>query len=107
MREAGIPEYRRDDLLAFVPWEEARTQHSGRQAIFVSITDAIGGIERMQRDRERRRLKIDTAWDSIRRWLEGLADARLLGATSSSVSAPQASDDIHELDAAVKPRLGR
>lgn len=84
MRQAGVPEYRRDDLLAYVPWEEARTQYSGRQAIFVRITDAIEGIERMQRDRTRRRLKVDTAWDNIRRWLERLEE----GTSPESASAP-------------------
>jgi hypothetical protein len=85
MREAGIPEYRRDDLLAHMPWEEARTQHSGRRAIFVGVDDAIRGIERMQRDRKRRRLKVDTAWDKIQRWLHGLAEEQS-GARSLSPS---------------------
>lgn len=86
MREAGVPEYRRDDLLAYVPWEEARTQYSGRQAIFVRIADAINGIERMQRERERRRLKVDSAWDTIRSWLEGFAES------SAVIDQPSASD---------------
>jgi hypothetical protein len=80
MREAGVPEYRRDDLLPFVPWEEARTQYSGKKAIFVPIADAIEGIARMQTDRARRRLKVDPAWDEIRRWLLTVAPEQLPGA---------------------------
>lgn len=71
MREAGLPEYARDDLRPYAAFETARTQHS-REAIFVRIADAIDGIERMQRDRERQGLKIKPAWDDARRWLLGL-----------------------------------
>ncbi len=69
MREAGIPEYARDDLLPYVPSEQARTQRSGRKAFFVRIADAIAGIPRMQRDREEKGLKINPAWDEVRAWL--------------------------------------
>lgn len=74
MREAGLPEYRRDDLLSYVPSEEARTQHSGRAAFFVPIREAIDGIERMQRERERRRLRVYPGWDDVRKWLLALDD---------------------------------
>jgi hypothetical protein len=67
-REAGLPEYARDDLRPYVAFEEARTKHS-KKAIFVRITDAIDGIERMQRDREEHQLKVNPAWDDVRRWL--------------------------------------
>jgi hypothetical protein len=69
MREAGIPEYARDYLLPYVAWEEARTQYSGKKAIFVRIADAVEGIGRMQRERARRGLKVDPAWEDVRQWL--------------------------------------
>jgi hypothetical protein len=72
-----------------VPWEEARTQYSGRQAIFVRIPDAIDGIKRMRRDRERRHLKLDSAWDTIRRWLERLAEP--IDGSSGATDEPQVS----------------
>jgi hypothetical protein len=74
MREAGIPEYARDDLRDYVAFEEARTQHSGRKAIFVRVPDAINGIKRMQEDRRRRGRKVNSAWDDLRAWLLGLND---------------------------------
>jgi hypothetical protein len=76
MREAGIPEYARDYLLPYVVSEEARTQYSGKKAIFVPIADAVEGIGRMQRDRERRRLKVSPAWEDVRRWLLSLHAGR-------------------------------
>lgn len=74
MREAGIPGYARDYLLPYVAWEEARTQHSGKKAIFVRIVDAVAGIERMQRDRQARGLKVDPAWETVRGWLLTLGE---------------------------------
>jgi hypothetical protein len=67
--QAGLPEYSRDDLLPYIPSERARTQYSGRKAIFVSINDAIDGIERMQADRAGRKRKVDKGWDEVRQWL--------------------------------------
>lgn len=72
MREAGMPEYARDDLRPYVAFEEARTQHSGKKAIFVRISDAVSGIEQMQKDRGRRGLKINPAWNEMRDWLLSL-----------------------------------
>lgn len=69
MVEAGIREYARDYLRPYVAFEEARTQHSGKKAIFVRIPDAIDGIKRMQDDRSRRGLKLDPAWNDARQWL--------------------------------------
>lgn len=69
MTEAGIREYRRDDLKPYVAMEEARTQFSGKKAIFVDIDDAIDGIAKMQRARTRAGHKVDTGWDDIRDWL--------------------------------------
>jgi len=69
MLQAGLPEYARDLLKPFVPTEEARTQLSGRKAIFVDIDDAITGIGKMQRQRTREGLKVDKAWEDIRSWL--------------------------------------
>ena len=69
MVEAGIREYARDDLRPYVAFEEARTQHSGKKAIFVRIIDAINGIENMQADRSRRKLKVEPAWNDVRQWL--------------------------------------
>lgn len=67
--QAGLPEYSRDDLLPYVPSERARTQYSGRKAIFVGIADAIDGIQHMQAERASKKRKIDPAWDDIRQWL--------------------------------------
>lgn len=69
MQQAGVPEYQRDLLKPFVAMEDARTQYSGRKAIFVDIDDAIDGIAKMQGARTRRGLKADRAWDEMREWL--------------------------------------
>lgn len=87
MREAGIPEYARDYLLPYVAWEEARTQYSGKKAIFVRIADAIVGIERMQRERATRKLKVDPAWDQVRAWLLHLGEA-------STTAPPDRADQL-------------
>lgn len=73
MVEAGITEYARDYLRPYVAFEEARTQHSGKKAIFVGIRDTIRGIQQMQYDRRQRGLKVDPAWDDIQHWLLNLA----------------------------------
>jgi hypothetical protein len=72
MREAGIPEYSREHILQYVSSEDARTQYSGRQAIFVGADDALRGIARMQAERRERGLKVDTGWDDIHAWLQSL-----------------------------------
>jgi hypothetical protein len=77
MVEAGITEYARDYLRPYVAFEEARTQHIGKKAIFVRIIDAINGIKRMQDDRTRRALKVDPAWNDVRGWLLTLASSAL------------------------------
>jgi hypothetical protein len=87
MRQGGIPEYRRDDLLEYIPWEKARTQHSGRQAVFVRIADAIDAIATMRHDRESRRLKVDPGWERVRSWLEefdGRSSSTPMGAETES-----------------------
>ena len=94
MRQAGIPEYRRDDLLEYVPREEARTQYSGRQAVFVRIADAIEGISEMQRDRESRGKKLSPGWGEVRRWLEdfdGRVSSRISSSPDERTSAADAS----------------
>ncbi len=72
IQQAGIPSYNYSHLLPFVPTEEAGTQLSGKKAMFVRIEDAIDGIEKMQWDRKRNKLKIDNAWDEVRSWLLSL-----------------------------------
>ena len=74
MREAGLPEYARTNLLPYVAWEEARTQFSGRKAIFVAIENAVSGIAEMQADRRSRNQLIDNAWDDLGEWLSKLLD---------------------------------
>ena len=75
MLEAGVPEYQRDLLKPYVPMEEARTQFSGRKAIFVDIGSAIDGIGRMVRTRTRQNLKTEPAWEEMRSWLtQGFRD---------------------------------
>jgi hypothetical protein len=88
MREAGMPEYARDYLLPYVAWEEARTQYSGKKAIFVRIADAVVGIERMQREREARKLKVDPAWEDVRAWLLTLGVGSAAGASSPADQLP-------------------
>lgn len=75
MQQAGLASYNYNLLVPYVATEEARTQYSGKKAIFVRIADAIDGIEKMQRDRAGRRLKVDRAWDDIRQWLQTLVPA--------------------------------
>lgn len=84
-REAGIPEWGRDDLLSHVPFEEARARShgGGRKAIFVRIADVVSGIERMKRDRDRRGLPTDPAWEQVRQWLLSLDGER--GSTDTTV----------------------
>ena len=74
-QEAGMPGWVRDHLRPYVAFEEARTEHSGKKAIFVRIVDAINGIKRMQDDRNQHGLKVDPAWDEVRCWLLGLASS--------------------------------
>jgi hypothetical protein len=74
LQEAGLPGWAWNNLRPYVAWEEARTQHSpgGNKPIFVRIDDAIKGISRMQRDRDRRGLKTDPAWEAISQWFESV-----------------------------------
>ena len=71
MQQVGIAEYNRDHLKPYAPFEEARSSHSrgGKKTHFVRVSDAINGIAAMQADRESRGLKVDHAWDELRRWL--------------------------------------
>jgi hypothetical protein len=99
-REAGIPEWGRDHLLPHVPFEEARAQSrgGGRKAIFVRVTDAIDGIDRMKRDRLRRGLQTDPAWEAVQQWLLSLHP----GGGSTDVPAGPAAERV--LDG-MDPRL--
>jgi hypothetical protein len=89
-REAGIPEWGRDHLLPHVPFEEARalSRGGGRKAIFVRVTDAIDGIERMKRDRARRGLQTDLAWDDVRQWLLSLDSGGSTGESTGTATQP-------------------
>lgn len=70
LEAAGLSNYKTALLRGYVVEEEARTKFSAnRKAIFVGIADAISGIERMQRDRRSRKLKLDPQWETIKRWL--------------------------------------
>ena len=91
MQQAGVPEYDRDLLKPFVVMEKARTQFSGRQAIFVGVQDAIDGIAKMQRDRVRNGLKVDTAWSEMRQWLLDTLGTPGSGATPE---APESGREI-------------
>jgi hypothetical protein len=79
MQEAGLASYNYTLLEPYVSTEHARTQFSGRRAIFVKIADAIGGIEQMQRDRRRDNKKTDSGWDLMRQWLVATFEAKELG----------------------------
>jgi hypothetical protein len=97
LQEAGLPGWARNDLRPYVAWEEARTQYSpgGNKPIFLRIDDAVEGIGRMQRERERRRLKVDPAWDVVRRWLQILNAGE--GRRASSTAATEPSPDEIDL----------
>jgi hypothetical protein len=70
LEAAGLSNYKTSLLRGYVVEEEARTEFSAnRKAIFVGIADAISGIERMQRDRRSKKLKLDPQWETIKRWL--------------------------------------
>jgi hypothetical protein len=96
-REAGIPEWGRDHLLPHVPFEEARAQSrgGGRKAIFVRVTDAIDGIDRMKRDRVRRGLQTDPAWEAVQQWLLSL---RAGGGSTDVPAGPAAEPALDGVD---------
>lgn len=87
-REAGIPEWGRDDLEPHVPFEEARAKFrgGGRKAIFVRVADAIDGIEEMKDARDQKGLRTDPAWEDARQWLLSLAAGR--SATTETPEQP-------------------
>lgn len=89
-KAAGLPEWSRDHILPFIPHEEARTQHTGRKAIFVRIDEMIAGIDKMKAMRSEQHLKVEKAWDDVRSWLIGALPA----ATSAgeTMASPEPAD---------------
>lgn len=74
LEAAGLASYKYDYLAPYVPTEKARTRFTpGRDAIFVTIADAIGGIGKMQKERRSKGLKIDAEWSEIRKWLSTIS----------------------------------
>lgn len=70
IRAAGLDGYKIDVLRDYVPFEQARSAHSGgRKAVFVRIPDLIDGIATMLQDRRAANRKIDPEWEQIRDWL--------------------------------------
>ncbi len=85
---AGMSNYKlQEELRGHVVEEFARTQLTTRPAIFVEISNAIDGIEKMQADRRRRRLKVDPKWDVVKQWLVGQRDRRRSGAEPPATQA--------------------
>jgi hypothetical protein len=67
---AGLSSYKIDILRDYVPFERARSLHSGGpRAVFARAADLISGIALMQQSRRAARRKVDPEWDQIRRWL--------------------------------------
>lgn len=66
---AGLSNYKIDLLRDHVPFEPARTVHSGRKAMFARAPDLIPGIAAMQADRRTAKRKLDPEWEQIRDWL--------------------------------------
>jgi hypothetical protein len=72
IRAAGLDGYKINVLRDYVPFEQARSAHSGgRKAVFVRAGDLIGGIGTMLEDRRTANRKIDPEWEQIREWLLG------------------------------------
>lgn len=70
IRAAGLDGYKIDVLRNYVPFEQARSAHSGgRKAVFVRVPDLIDGIAAMLQDRRAANHKIDPEWEQIRDWL--------------------------------------
>jgi hypothetical protein len=67
---AGLSNYKTKVLEEYVPFERARSEHTGgRKALFARAEDLIDGITTMQQDRRERKLKLDPEWEVIRGWL--------------------------------------
>lgn len=74
LEAAGLASYKYELLAPYVAMEDARTTFTpGRTAIFVGVSDAISGIATMQRERRKKKRKVDREWDDIRKWLIGIA----------------------------------
>ncbi len=66
----GLSGYKINILREYVPFERARTVHSGGpKAVFARAEDLIPGIALMQNERRGARLKVDPEWEQIRGWL--------------------------------------
>jgi hypothetical protein len=65
----GLSNYKYELLRDYVPFEEARTVHSGRKAIFARAEDLVAGIGLMQQERRVAKRKVDPEWEQIRQWL--------------------------------------
>jgi hypothetical protein len=72
IRAAGLDGYKINALREYVPFEQARSAHSGgRKAVFVRVGDLMDGIATMLEDRRAANRKIDPEWEQIRDWLLG------------------------------------
>jgi len=70
IRAAGLDGYKIKVLSDYVPFERARSAHSGgRKAVFVRAGDLTDGIATMLEDRRAANRKIDPEWEQIRDWL--------------------------------------
>lgn len=67
----GLASYKiKTQLSAHVPFEQARTAHSGgRKADFARAEDLVAGIEAMQQERQAAKMKVDPEWKQIHAWL--------------------------------------
>jgi hypothetical protein len=67
---AGLAGYKTDIVRDYVPVEQARSSHTpGRKALFARAEDLIPGIDTMQRERRKAKLKVDPEWEQILGWL--------------------------------------
>lgn len=71
LEAAGLASYKYTLLSEYVPFENARTLHTSKKAIFVRAQDLIPGIEAMQSEFRSAKRKVDPEWEQIRDWLIG------------------------------------
>jgi hypothetical protein len=84
---AGMSNYKlQEELRGHVIEERARTQLTTRPAIFVEISNAIEGIDKMQADRRQRKLKLDPKWDVVKQWLVDQRRLRAARANADEMS---------------------
>lgn len=92
LQAAGLANYKDRTLLEYVHGEKAQSSaRPGPPATFVQVTDAIAGIEALQRERR----KVEPEWEDIRQWLLRTAGVKTRAAGAKPPPA-QIDDDESE-----------